>query len=111
MSKIVNSLSAKLEIGSPMASMYLLGNPDHYTNFNFVPIYWQSFVREVRNSWEQAHSQILNTDIVHGYPEKLTIFKRNGCVIGFSPVHDYVYRPAQLHSMCLYDWISTCQRE
>ena len=28
--KMVNALTAKLEIGSPMASMYLLGNPDHY---------------------------------------------------------------------------------
>ncbi|KAF8234923.1 hypothetical protein L208DRAFT_1222008, partial [Tricholoma matsutake] len=51
MMKIVNSLSAKLEIGSPMACMYLLGNPDHYTNFDFVPFYWQSFVREARKSW------------------------------------------------------------
>ena len=145
MTKIVNSLSAKLEIGSPMASMYLLGNPDHYTNFNFVPVYWQSFVREARKPWEQTHSQVLNTDIAHDenaiacegshvtlngtdskscdinmtaldqegeeHPEKLTIFKRNGRIIGFSPVHDYIYRPTQFHSMCLYDWISMCRRE
>ena len=37
--KIVNSLSSKMEIGSPMASMYLLGNPDHYTSNTFVP-FW-----------------------------------------------------------------------
>ncbi|KAF8224634.1 hypothetical protein L208DRAFT_1310092 [Tricholoma matsutake] len=49
MTKIVNSLSAQLEMGSPMACMYLLGNPDHYTNFDFVPFYWQSFVTEARN--------------------------------------------------------------
>jgi hypothetical protein len=148
MTKIVNSLSAKLEIGSPMASMYLLGNPDHYTNFNFVPVYWQSFVREARSSWEQTNTQIQNMVNVHSenaksngdrsdsdalncnfmtqklgttapeqeiegsdYPEKLMIFKRNGQVIGFSPVHDYIYRPAKCQSMCLYDWFSTCQRE
>ena len=138
MTKIVNSLSAKLEMGSPMASMYLLGNPDHYTNFTFVPVYWQSFVREARKTGEQR--QMLDTDSVHDehanegctlnsdskpqtlgiaapeheieeYPEKLTLFKRNGRVVGFSPVHDYVYRPVQFHSMCLYDWISRCQRE
>jgi hypothetical protein len=34
--KIVNSLNAKMEIGSPMASMYLLGNPDHYTSHQFI---------------------------------------------------------------------------
>ena len=32
MTKIMNSLSSKMEIGSPMACMYLLGNPDHYTD-------------------------------------------------------------------------------
>lgn len=33
---IVNSLSAKLEIGSPMACMYLLKNPDHYTSHKLM---------------------------------------------------------------------------
>ncbi|KAF8231792.1 hypothetical protein L208DRAFT_1275349, partial [Tricholoma matsutake] len=41
--KIVNYLSAKTEMGSPMICLYLLGNPDHYTNHTFVPFYWQSF--------------------------------------------------------------------
>ena len=148
MTKIVNSLSAKLEIGSPMASMYLLGNPDHYTNFNFVPVYWQSFVTEARSSWERTLSEKPNMEYVHAsgehaksdevclkglnncdhlksqktdtippphenekYPNKLTLFKRKDQVVGFSPVHDYIYRPAKFHSMCLYDWISTCQHE
>ncbi|KAF8229316.1 hypothetical protein L208DRAFT_1207401, partial [Tricholoma matsutake] len=110
MTKIVNSLSAKLEIGSPMACMYLLGNPDHYTNFDFVPFYWQSFVREARKSWERTPSHLPKCPNIE-YPEKLTIFKCNGCIVGFSPVHDYVYCPAQFHSMCLYDWISTCHHE
>ena len=30
--QIVNSLTAKMEICGPMASLYLLGNPDHYTD-------------------------------------------------------------------------------
>ena len=45
--KIVNSLTAKLEIGGPMASLYLLGNPDHYTNHDFVVFYWKGYVTEV----------------------------------------------------------------
>ena len=44
--KMVNALTAKLEIGSPMASMFLLGNPDHYTSHEFVSFYWRSFVHE-----------------------------------------------------------------
>jgi len=48
MTKIVNALTAKLEIGGPMASMYLLGNPDHYTNYKFCVVYWKNYVREVQ---------------------------------------------------------------
>jgi hypothetical protein len=39
MTKIVNALTAKMEIGSPMACMYLLENPDHYTGHKFVNFY------------------------------------------------------------------------
>ena len=35
MTKIVNLLSAKAEMGSPMICMYLLGN--YYTSHTFVP--------------------------------------------------------------------------
>ena len=108
MMRIVNSLSAKMEIGSPMACMYLLGNPDHYTNHTFVPFYWQSFVREAQKPWEQKRAD-LDTSTVER-PEKLTIFKCKDHIVGFSPVHDYVHRPAEFHTMCLYDWISRCQR-
>jgi hypothetical protein len=47
--KIVNALSSKMEIGSPMASMYLLQNPDHYTSHKFIPFWWKSFVNDVRH--------------------------------------------------------------
>ena len=41
MTKVANLLSAKAEIGTPIISMYLLGNPDHYTDHTFTPFYWQ----------------------------------------------------------------------
>ena len=44
--QIINALTAKLEIGGPMASMYLLGNPDHYTSHKFVVVHWRSFVNQ-----------------------------------------------------------------
>lgn len=34
-----NCLTAKMEIGGPMAALYLLGNPDHYTSHKFVVVY------------------------------------------------------------------------
>lgn len=46
--QVVNSLTSQLEIGSPMASMYLLGFPDHYTNFKFTMFYWKNYVAFAR---------------------------------------------------------------
>jgi len=46
--KIVNALTSKMEIGSPMACLYLLDNPDHYTSHTFVPFWWRTYVSEVR---------------------------------------------------------------
>ncbi|KAF8240420.1 hypothetical protein L208DRAFT_1111382, partial [Tricholoma matsutake] len=103
MTKIVNSLSAKLEMGSPMGCMYLLGNPDHYTNYGFTPFYWKSFVQEARKPWEPKKTSSQQS-------EKIAIFKHNSRVVYLSPVHDYVFHPPEFHSICLYDWISRHQR-
>ncbi|KAJ7836436.1 hypothetical protein B0H13DRAFT_1652104 [Mycena leptocephala] len=35
MRQMINSMSTKMEIGSPMASMYILGNPDHYCSHKY----------------------------------------------------------------------------
>ncbi len=51
MTKVVNMISAKMEMGAPMISMYLLGNPDHYTDHKFIPFYWQSFVAEAERAF------------------------------------------------------------
>ncbi|KZT27281.1 hypothetical protein NEOLEDRAFT_1038953, partial [Neolentinus lepideus HHB14362 ss-1] len=51
LTQIVNSLSVKMEIGAPMASAYLLGNPDHYTSHRFKPVYWKTYVNEVLKDW------------------------------------------------------------
>ncbi|KAF8872046.1 hypothetical protein BD779DRAFT_1380435, partial [Infundibulicybe gibba] len=80
MTKIVNTLSARMEMGSPMVCMYLLGHPDHYKSHEFALFYWQSYVREARR------------------------------IVGLSPVYDYIYRPVELSNMSLYDWIRRCRR-
>ena len=81
MTKVANLLSAKAEMGTPMICMYLLGNPDHYTSHTFVPFYWQMYVAEVRRPFD--------TDGVL-QPQKVTLVKKNGKLIGISPVHDYI---------------------
>jgi hypothetical protein len=100
--KIVNALTAKLEIGGPMASLYLLGNPDHYTNHNFVVFYWKNYVSEVLKGWKQ------DSDV---QPDKVIIQKtEEGEYIGLSAVDDYKYRPYELNDKTLYEWIQISDR-
>jgi hypothetical protein len=102
MSKIVNLLAAKLEMGSPMISMYLLQNPDHYTGHEFVPFFWKSFVTEARKSWHETEESF--------EPDKVALINHKGKIIGLSPVFDYIYRSPELEDMNLYDWIRRCKR-
>src|SRR5215510_8848212 len=94
--QIVNSLTGKLEIGGPMACLYLLGHPDHYTNVKFKTFYWRSFVREVRQVWD------MDTD---ESPDKIAMVTNKGNIIGLSNTSDYIHRPPAFVDMNLYDWI------
>src|SRR5882762_6611769 len=101
--QILNSLTAKMEIGSPMASLYILGNPDHYTKHRFIPFYWKGYVKEVLNIWEGNDSDEI-PDLEH-VSDKVVINKSRGGFIGISKVSDYVYRPVMYEDISLYDWI------
>ena len=105
MTKIANLLSAKAEMGAPMISMYLLGNPDHYTDHKFVTFYWQPFVHEARRDFTDSD----NSESVA--PQRVTVIKKRGRIIGLSPVYDYIYRPRELAEVNLYDWIRCYKRE
>jgi hypothetical protein len=94
MSEVVNSLSAKMEMGAVIISMYLLGNPDYYTNHRFVPFYWQSFATEARKFW--------HSDETTGYTAKFALVKIRGKIIGISPVFDYVCCGPELEQVNLH---------
>ncbi len=96
MTKVANLLSAKAEMGAPMIAMYLLGNPDHYTGHTFVPFYWQSFVQEAQRLFECSKTS---------EPQKVTVIKKKGKILGLSQVHDYIHRPKELANVNLYEWI------
>ncbi|KAH7904091.1 hypothetical protein BJ138DRAFT_967204, partial [Hygrophoropsis aurantiaca] len=98
MTQIVNSLTSKMEIGAPMASLYLLGNPDHYTSHQFVPVYWKSYVSEVRRSFAKDSEELVEED------GNIVLKRIAGSVVGTSPVFDYIYRPTAFEDMSLYDW-------
>jgi hypothetical protein len=108
MTKIVNCLSAKMEMGSPMICMYLLDNPDHYSSHVFVPFYWQSFVSKARATCNTPAEQLPqhSTDDI---PEKVAILRQQHGIVPFSPVDDYLLHAPELERVCLYDWVSCCQ--
>ena len=97
LTQIFNSLTAKMEIGAPMAAMYLLGNPDHYTDHKFCMFYWRSYVHEARCPWQ------MDTDSVKY--DKVAIRNRNGRLTAATPVQDYTFRPVEFDQVTLYDWI------
>ncbi|KAF8218834.1 hypothetical protein L208DRAFT_1346715 [Tricholoma matsutake] len=103
MAKVVNLLSARMEMGAVMISMYLLGHPDHYTNCRFVPFYWQNYVTEAHKFWHPDESI--------EYKVKVALVKLKGKIIGLSPVFDYMYSAPELEHLNLYDWIKRCTRE
>jgi hypothetical protein len=91
-----------MEIGGPMACLYLLGFPDHYTSHKFVTVYWRNYVRETLKSWRSEE------DLEQIMPEKVVIQKsQSGEYVGFSSVHDYMYRPKMYEDKTLYEWIQT----
>jgi len=102
--QVVNSLTAKMEIGGPMASLYILGNPDHYTDHRFIPFYWRSYIKKVLSAWDQSGVSE-NMGDLNNDPEKVVIDKSEGQFIGLSKVSDYVYRPTAYEDISLYDWI------
>lgn len=85
-----------------MIAMYLLGNPDHYTGHTFVPFYWQPYVQEAGRPFDCGDPY---------EPQKVTVIKKRGKIIGLSRVHDYIHRPEELANINLYDWIRCYKRE
>jgi len=105
--QVMNSFTAKSEIGSPMAGLYILGNPDHYTNFDFIPIYWKSFVNYV--FYQQ--DTVASGDEPEQSSDKVIIQKNKaGQFVAYNGVFDYIYRPLAYSHLPLYMWIQTSQK-
>ncbi|KAJ6489136.1 hypothetical protein C8R45DRAFT_827073 [Mycena sanguinolenta] len=115
---MVNSLTSKLQIGSPMASMYLLGNPDHYTNLVFQMCWWKSYVGVVNHAWPDATSvklvQVILDGIEEEDPEDETqqalLMKSTKEFVGATAVDDYVFWPKEYEHCNVYEWVQvhTC---
>ncbi|KAJ7138716.1 hypothetical protein C8R43DRAFT_893192, partial [Mycena crocata] len=109
MRKMVNSMSSKLEIGSPMASMYILGNPDHYASHDYVPFAWRPFTQYIRSFWV-AHLDV-EEDTKMDDEEKIPIGRQGSNFVPTTKVDDYRYRPMIYNNVTLYEWVQCSQKK
>ncbi|KAJ7315248.1 hypothetical protein DFH08DRAFT_715920, partial [Mycena albidolilacea] len=115
---MVNSLTSKLQIGSPMASLYLLKHPDHYTNYTFKPFWWKSYVGMVRSAWDAQErpaypnqSGTADHDL-DGETEldQIVLMNSKDKVVGATNVDDYIWRPMEFEHTSLYDYVQMTKR-
>ena len=110
--KIVNALTAASEIGGPMASMYLLKHPDHYTSHRFRTCFWKGYVYEVLRAWDDSDNieKEGNTKVMLGVKKK-SAAPKDIEVVAVSPVTDYVCRPSEYEDVNLYDWLRLSEKQ
>ncbi|KAJ7845653.1 hypothetical protein B0H13DRAFT_1647239, partial [Mycena leptocephala] len=108
MRQMINSMSTKLEIGSPMAAMYILGNPDHYKSHVFVNFPWRSYVTFIKNGWKVKMGM---TDDQELFDDTLIVRNDNGTYVASSRVDDYRYRPLAYENVTLYEWIQCSEKK
>lgn len=115
LTKVVNVLTSRTEVGGPMLCSLLLGNPDHYTNMKFKVFFWYSYFLPVARLWgfdlkgdfpgkqdvdetdesedpEDSDRVILKSDKDHG-------------ILPWSKVNHYIYRPHVFENYSLYDFL------
>ncbi|KAJ3520205.1 hypothetical protein NMY22_g12852 [Coprinellus aureogranulatus] len=98
--KMANSLTAKLEVGSPMACMYLLGNPDHYTSHEFITFWWKSFVSHItRQEFGSDEAEDTSTT------DNVLITRSNGEYLAWCNIDDYVFRPEIYKDVNVTEWV------
>ncbi|KAJ7156496.1 hypothetical protein C8R43DRAFT_883842, partial [Mycena crocata] len=110
MRKMVNSMSSKMELGSPMASLYILGNPDHYASHKYVAFAWRPYVQFIRAFWV-TDTTCEDEEERRNDEEKVPIKKREGKFVPGGGVDDYRYRPIAYNNVTLYEWIQCSEKK
>ncbi|KZT03008.1 uncharacterized protein LAESUDRAFT_660533, partial [Laetiporus sulphureus 93-53] len=109
--KVVNALSAKMEIGGPMVCSYLLGFPDHYTNIHFKKFFWAPYINYVVNTSGGIASTSAISDLhcnIDGYNDdrdRVVIGQSKREIVPLNKINDYIYRPIRYEHYCLYDYL------
>ncbi|KAJ7710364.1 hypothetical protein B0H17DRAFT_907037, partial [Mycena rosella] len=98
-----------MEIGSPMAAMYLLGNPDCYKSHIYVNFAWRTYVTFVKKYWflQLEAEARMGEDVPE---DNVAIQSKEGEFMASSVVDDYAMRPAVYERVNLYEWIQCSQK-
>lgn len=122
LTKMVNTLTTKMEIGGPMLALHMCGGKDHFTPNVFRVFAWYSYVQVVEDSWtddegwraevgERTDDDSFDAQILLApeHPGEWLTLRRTaaGDVTGFSHLSDYTHRPIELEEMSLYDFMRT----
>ena len=99
--KIVNALSAMQQVGGPAACAYLLGYPDHYTDQKFKVFCWTSYV-----AYAAKTSGLASPLDVEPEEETVGLTTCKSEIVPYYRVNDYIYRPAVMNEMTLYEFLS-----
>ena len=110
MTRVVNALTSKMEIGAPFAASYLLNLPDHYTSHKFVPFYWKQYLTAVLNTLEENNSNNEHGKYESSEMTRIVKTGENGSYVMYNNTLDYTLRPSRWHDICLHDWISRVQK-
>ncbi|KAI1797625.1 hypothetical protein LXA43DRAFT_877071, partial [Ganoderma leucocontextum] len=103
--KIVNALTAMMEIGGPQACAYLLGHPDRYTDQTFKVFYWHSYCRKVLSDVANVLDIDVDADLDLPDNDHILLGRSPDGVVERSKVDDYVFRPSEFASWSLYDYL------
>ena len=109
--KMTNRLTTEQEIGSPFAALYILGQPDRYTNIDFVPVNWRQYVTLAHVNDNQRKKrkeggvevQREEDDEEGNEEDRVGIVKdKNGKFSMYQRTDDYVFRPLELEDISPY---------
>ena len=94
-----------MEIGSPMASMYILDFPDHYTNFKFINMYWKIYIHAIDCELQVLGDNSLLRDPEVIPDEKVMVQNQYDKIVPVSKLDDYCHRGQELQDFSVYDFV------
>ena len=97
--RIVNGLTAKTEIGAPLACATLLGQPGHYTDRTLKVLIWTSYARIVASVWQEDADV---ADPGQSDSDRVMINTSSSGLVPHRKANDYIFRPASMTRWSLF---------